>query len=402
MSTPTFAIVGAGLAGATAAETLRTAGFDGDIVLLGAERHGPYERPPLSKEYLHGGAERDSVFLHQPEWYAERRIDLRLDTTVTALDRGAHELVTGAGDRVRYDRLLLATGATPRRLTVPGSDADRVHYLRTVDDSDRLRAALRPGTKVVVIGGGWIGLETAAAAVAAGAEVTVLEQAELPLVRVLGPRVATVFADLHTGHGVDLRCGVAVAGIRAEPGAVLLGEGTEIAADVIVVGVGVAPNDALARAAGLAVDNGILVDEHLRTSDPDITAAGDVANAAHPLLGRPIRVEHWANASHQPVVAARTMLGQDATYDRLPFFFTDQYDLGMEYTGHAPDHDEVVIRGDLAAREFIAFWLADGRVQAGMNVNVWDVADDIERLIRSGVTVDTTRLADPATPLPQS
>ena len=294
--------------------------------------------------------------------------------------------MTADGNRLRYDKLLLTTGATPRRLPVPGADLAGVHYLRTLDDSDQLKAALRPGTRVVIIGGGWIGLETAAAARTAGAEVTVLEHAELPLLRVLGPQVAQVFADLHTDNGVDLRCGVTAAAIRpagTDPttaGGVQLADGTTLDADVIIVGIGVTPNVELARSCRLNVDNGILVDRHLRTSDDDICAAGDVANAYHPLLCRQLRVEHWANALHQPAVAAKTMLGKPATYDRLPYFFTDQYDLGMEYTGYTePDgHDQVVIRGDLHAREFIAFWLRDQRVLAGMNVNIWDVTEPIQ------------------------
>ena len=314
--TPAFAIVGASLAGAKAAEALRAEGFDGPVVLLGAEPHRPYERPPLSKGYLQGSADRDTVFVHEQAWYAEHQVDLRVDTTVTAVDRGAHELATSDGSRMRYDKLLLTTGASPRRLPVPGSDLAGVRYLRSLDDSDHLKAALRPGARVVIIGAGWIGLETAAAARAAGAEVAVLEQAELPLLGVLGPRVAQVFADLHRDHGVDLRCGVTVEAIqaaRADPssaGAVLLGDGAEVPADLVVVGVGVSPNVELARSCGLDVDNGILVDSHLVTSDNDILAAGDVANAHHPLLHRRLRVEHWANALHQPVVAARTMLGQ--------------------------------------------------------------------------------------------
>jgi len=400
--TPTFAIVGAGLAGAKAAEALRAEGFDGHVVLLGAEPHRPYERPPLSKGYLQGSADRDTVFVHKPAWYGEHQIDLRLDTTVTALDRRAHELVTTDGSRTRYDKLLLTTGASPRRLPVPGADLAGVRYLRSLDDSDHLKASLRPGARVVIIGAGWIGLETAAAARAAGTEVTVLEHAELPLLRVLGPRAARVFADLHRDHGVDLRCGVGVEAIRpahTDPttaAAVLLGDGTELPADVVIVGVGVGPNDELARSGGLDVDDGILVDEHLLTSDPDILAAGDVANAHHPLLGRRLRVEHWANALNQPAVAARTMLGRTASYDRLPYFFTDQYDLGMEYTGysHPDDHDQVVIRGDLQAREFIAFWLHDARVVAGMNVNVWDVTEPIRTLIESGEQIEPARLSD--------
>jgi 3-phenylpropionate/trans-cinnamate dioxygenase ferredoxin reductase subunit len=405
----TFAIVDAGLAGAKATEALRADGFDGRIVLLGAEPHRPYERPPLSKGYLQGGAERDTVYVHPSEWYAEHQVDLRLDTVVTAVDRRDHTLVTSDGGRLRYDKLLLTTGARPRRLPVSGSDLAGLHYLRSLDDSDRLRAAFRPGATVVVIGGGWIGLEAAAAARTAGAEVTVLEHAELPLLRVLGPQLARVFADLHTDHGVDLRCGVTVAAIQpttgdaSTAGAVLLADGTELGAAVIVVGVGVTPNVELARSCGLNVDNGILVNRHLVTSDVDILAAGDVANAYHPLLCRQLRVEHWANALHQPAVAAATMLGQSATYDRLPYFFTDQYDLGMEYTGYSDSdgHDQVVIRGDIGAREFIAFWLHDQHLVATMNVNVWDVIEPIRALIRSGDRVDATRLTDPDVPLAQ-
>ncbi|MEU7817461.1 FAD-dependent oxidoreductase [Pseudonocardia sp. NPDC049154] len=404
----TFAIVGAGLAGAKTAEALRAHGFDGRIVLLSAEPHRPYERPPLSKSYLQGNAELDTIFVHSPTWYTEHKVDLRLDTVVTAIDRHDHELTTRGGERLRYDKLLLATGATPRRLPVPGSDLGGVRCLRTLDDSDRLKAELRPGARVVVIGGGWIGLETAAAARTADAEVTVLEHAELPLLRVLGPEMGKVFAQLHIEHGVTLRCGVTVAALQpgvdpARVGAVRLTDGTVLDADLVIVAVGVTPNVDLARSCGLNVDNGILVNRHLVTSDPDILAAGDVANAYHPLLCRQLRVEHWANALHQPVVAAATMLGETASYDRLPYFFTDQYDLGMEYTGYTDPggYDQVAIRGDLDARAFIAFWLQDERLVAAMNVNVWDVTEPIRELIRSGERVDATELADLNVPLAQ-
>jgi 3-phenylpropionate/trans-cinnamate dioxygenase ferredoxin reductase subunit len=273
-----------------------------------------------------------------------------------------------------------------------------VHDLRTVDESDILRAAFRSGARVVIVGAGWIGLETAAAARTAGATVTVLESAPLPLLRVLGPQMAEVFASLHREHGVDLRLGVNVAAIRpadgdaSVAGSVALDDGTVLDADAVVVGVGVVPNVDLARSAGLAVDDGVLVDAHLRTSDHDVFAAGDVANADHPVLGRRIRVEHWANALNQPAVAARTMLGGDDVYDRLPYFFTDQYDLGMEYLGYAGADDEVVVHGDLGAREFVALWQRDGRVVAGMNVNVWDVTDRIRELILSGKPADAFEL----------
>ena len=380
----TFAIVGAGLAGARAAETLRAEGFDGRVVLFGAEAHLPYERPALSKGYLQGTAE--APFVHPAEWYAEQDVDLRLGTRVTALDPSAHEVETADGDRLRYTKLLLTTGSSVRRL------ADAV-TLRTLDDSDRLRAALRPDARVVIVGAGWIGLEVAAAARVAGAEVTVLEQAPAPLLAALGPEMAAVFARLHVEHGVDLRCGVTVRAVRSD--AVLLDDET-VPADLVVAGIGVTPDVDLARAAGLAVDNGIVVDEHLRSSAPDVWAAGDVANAYHPFAGRHVRVEHWANALHQPVVAAQAMLGKDAAYDRLPYFFTDQYDLGMEYTGFGGG--EVVVRGD--EREFVAFWLRDGRLTAAMNVNVWTGVPEIAgRLIRSGTRLDPAALADPAVPL---
>ena len=386
----TFAVVGAGLAGAKAVEALRGAGFGGHLVLLGAEPYLPYERPPLSKGYLLGKSERDAVFVHPAEWYGENDVDLRPDTPVAGLDRHAHELMTGDGDTLRYDKLLLATGASPRRLRIPGGELAGVHYLRDLDQSDTLRAAFRPEARVVVIGAGWIGLETASAARTAGAAVAVLESAPAPLLRVLGPQMAEVFAALHRDNGVDLRCGVTVAAIdpaRTDPstvGGVRLDDGTVLDADVVVVGVGVTPNVDLARQAGLAVDDGILVDASLRTSDSDVFAAGDVANAQHPVLHRRIRVEHWANALNQPAVAARGMLGQQATYDRLPYFFSDQYDLGMEYLGYADADDEVVVHGDLAAREFVALWTREGRVVAGMNVNVWDVTERIRELILSG------------------
>jgi 3-phenylpropionate/trans-cinnamate dioxygenase ferredoxin reductase component len=402
-----FLLIGGGLAGAGTARALRDEGFDGPVVLVGAEPHPPYERPPLSKKYLLGEADRDTVFVTEPSWYADNGVDLRTGTRAVALDTAGHRVTLEDGEELSYRRLLLATGARPRPLTVPGADQLDLHYLRTLDDSDRLRSALTPGTRVVIIGGGWIGLETAAAARTLGADVTVLEGAELPLLRVLGPEIAGVFADLHHRHAVDLRCGTQVVAIRpagpagSAAGTVVLADGTEVEADVVVVGIGAVPEDALARAGGLAVDDGIVVDEQLRSSDPDVFAAGDVANAAHPFLGRRLRVEHWANALNQPRTAALAMLGRPAEYDRLPYFYSDQYDLGMEYTGHAVPggYDEVVIRGDVGARQFIAFWLAQGRVLAGMNVNVWDVTEPIRDLIRSRRLVDRAALADPAVPL---
>ncbi|HEX6500307.1 MAG TPA: FAD-dependent oxidoreductase [Micromonosporaceae bacterium] len=398
-----FVIVGAGLAGAKAAQTLREEGFDGDIVLLGDEPERPYERPPLSKGLLLGSAERDSVYVHDSGWYAEHHVDLRTGARVVALDRSGRTVDLADGQRVGYRKLLLATGSRPRDLPVPGADLDGVLRLRTLADSDRINQALTDSANVVIIGAGWIGLEIAAAARGRGAAVTVVEAAHLPLARVLGDEIATVFADLHRDHGVTFHFGTQVREVRGtgRVSSVVLDDGTTLPADVVVVGVGARPNVELAEQAGLTVGNGIVVDAGLRTGDQDIVAAGDVANVAHPLLGGYIRVEHWANALNSGPAAARAMLDLPVSYDRLPYFYTDQYDLGMEYTGHAPlgSYDRVVVRGDLAKREFIAFWTGGGRVLAGMNVNIWDVTAPIGELIRSGRPVDPDRLADPDVPL---
>ncbi len=399
---PSFVIAGASLAGAKAAETLRDEGFDGDIVLLGAEPERPYERPPLSKGYLLGKDPRDSVYVHPADWYAEHRVDLRQGVTVTAIDRGAATVVTsgpGGTGYLAYDKLLLATGASPRRLSFPGSDREEVLYLRTLADSDRLRSAFQRGTRVVVAGAGWIGLETTAAARSADCPVTVLEPQPGALHDQLGPELGAVFADLHRAHGVEFRFGERAVEFR--PGMVITSAGAEIPADILVVGIGAAPNDGLAARAGLETGNGVLTDAALRTSDQNIFAAGDVANSFNPLLGRRVRVEHWANALNGGPAAARSMLGQPVSYDRVPYFYSDQYNLGMECAGPPSPgtYDQVLYRGDPAALEFIAFWLSRGAVVAGMNVNVWDVNDDIQSLIRSAREVDPARLANPGIPL---
>ncbi|GAA4907408.1 3-phenylpropionate/trans-cinnamate dioxygenase ferredoxin reductase subunit [Actinomycetospora succinea] len=400
----THVIVGAGLAGAKAAETLREDGFAGRVVLIGEEQERPYDRPPLSKEYLQGNADRDAVYLHTADWYAEHGVELRSGTRAAAIDRDAHEVVLADGERVGYRKLLLATGSSPRRLPVAGADLDGVHYLRTLGDSDTIAATIRSSSRIVVVGGGWIGLEVTAAARIADVAVTVVESAPLPLLRVLGPEIAEVFATLHREHGVDLRVDTDLAEITGRDGRVTgvrLADGTEIDADAVVVGVGITPNTDLAEAAGLEVSNGVVVDTRHRTSDPDVHAAGDVANLWYPAFERHLRVEHWDNARNGGPAAARAMLGDETAYDHLPYFFTDQYDLGMEYTGYvAPgEYDEVVVRGELSSREFVAFWLAGGRVLAGMNVNIWDVTDPIARLVRLEETFDRGRHADPAVPL---
>jgi NADPH-dependent 2,4-dienoyl-CoA reductase/sulfur reductase-like enzyme len=402
-SDQTFVIVGASLAGAKAAETLRTEGFDGGIVLIGAEEHLPYERPPLSKDYFQGKSERDKIFVHDQAWYAANNIDVRLGTTATAIDPAAHTVTLDNGEHVHYSKLLLATGSTPRTLTIPGSDLSGVFYLRTVDDSEAIRGAIKGGGRVVVVGAGWIGLETAAGARNYGADVTIIEPQETPLYGVLGPELGQVFAQLQRDNGVDLRLQTGVQEFRGDGkvSSVVTDQGDEIPADVVIVGVGIRPNVELAEGAGLTVDNGIVVNEYLQSSDPDIYAAGDVANAHNPFLGRHLRVEHWANALNGGPAAAKSMLGKREPYDRVPYFFSDQYDLGMEYSGLATPggYDEVVYRGDKDKREFIAFWLSDNRVIAGMNVNVWDVTDPIQQLIRSRVQVDAAKLADTSIPL---
>ena len=404
----TFVIVGAGLAGAKAAETLRGEGFAGRVVLLGEETERPYERPPLSKGLLLGTAGRDEPYVHEAGWYVEHDVDLRTGITATGIDPAAHEVRTGDGTAIGYDKLLIATGATPRALPVPGADLGNVLKLRTFAESDRISATVGGDTRLVVVGAGWIGLEVAAAARERGASVTVVEMGALPLQNVLGDQLAEVFAGLHREHGVDFRFGTQVRALDGDRtvSRVVLADGAELPADAVLVAVGVTPNTGIAADAGLAVDNGILVDRRLRTSDPDVFAAGDVANIDHPLLHARVRVEHWDVALNTGPAAARAMLGQDVSYDRLPYFYTDQYDLGMEYAGWVPPGTkaDVVIRGDLGRREFIAFWLVDGRVAAGMNVNIWDVNDAIQDVVRAGLagaTVEPDRLADPDVPLPE-
>ncbi|MDQ0842655.1 MULTISPECIES: NAD(P)/FAD-dependent oxidoreductase [unclassified Streptomyces] len=409
----TFVIVGGGLAGAKAAETLRAEGFTGRVILIGDERDHPYERPPLSKAYLTGKDERDSVFVHEPGWYARADIELHLGQTVVSIDRETRSVRLGDGTVVHYDKLLLTTGAEPRRLDIPGTGLAGVHHLRRLAHADRLRHVLaalgRDNGHLIIAGAGWIGLEVAAAARGYGAEVTVVEPAATPLYQVIGPELGQFFAELHRERGVRFHFGVRLTEIIGQDGMVLAArtdDGEEHPAHEILAAIGAAPRTALADAAGLdladrAEGGGIAVDESLRTSDPDIYAAGDVAAARHPLLGTRLRVEHWANALNGGPAAARAMLGQDVSYDRVPYFFSDQYDLGMEYSGWAPpgSYDEVVLRGDVGRREFIAFWLKDRRVLAGMNVNVWDVTAPIQQLIRTRAEVDPQTLGDPGVAL---
>ncbi|MEO8966677.1 MAG: FAD-dependent oxidoreductase [Solirubrobacteraceae bacterium] len=401
MSKQTFIIAGASLAGAKAAEELRERGFDGRVLLIGAEPERPYERPPLTKDYLRGDSPREKAYVHDEGFYAQHQIELFTGATVTAIDAGASR-VTLADDReLGFDRLLLTTGAEPRRIQIPGADLDGVYYLRTLADCDLLRERLDAGGHVVVVGAGWIGSEFAASARQRGLDVTVIDPLKLPNERIFGPEIGSFYRDVHTQHGVELMLGEGVQAFEGDGRVTRLrtADGRTVDCDFAVVGIGVVPRVELAQQAGLEVDNGVLVNEQLQTSAPRVFAAGDIARAWHPFFGERIRVEHWSNALNQGPAAARAMLGEPVSYDRVPYFFSDQYDVGMEYSGHAPQWDEVVFRGDRAGGEFIAFWLKDGRVIAGMNVNVWDVNEHVQTLIRSRQAVDVAALIDPDTPL---
>ena len=399
MVNPTHVIVGASLAGASAAAALRKEGFDGRIVLIGEETERPYERPELSKTYLRGEAKKD-LHVHAPDFYRENAIELLADRRVERVDVDRREV--GVGDEsIRFDRLLLATGAAPRRLDVPGGDLEGIETLRTMADADRIREQALEADAVVVIGGGWIGSEVAASLRELGRDVTLILPGQDPLEHVLGSALGSMYGQAHKEHGVSLVTGTTVTGFEGKDHvtAARTRGGRTVPADLVVAGIGAQPRVELAARAGLTVDDGIVVDERLETSVRGIFAAGDVANAMHPRYGRRLRIEHWDNAKRQGRTAAANMLGQAKAYDRIPYFYSDQYDIGMEYTGRATPDDQLVFRGDRDGREFIAFWLRDDRVLAGMNVNIWDVAPAIERLIDSGSEVDVRRLTDERRPL---
>jgi 3-phenylpropionate/trans-cinnamate dioxygenase ferredoxin reductase subunit len=370
-------------------------------VLVGAEPELPYERPPLSKDYLRGESERDKALVHERGFYREREIELVVGTAVTAIDPSAGRLTLAGERELAFDKLLLTMGAEPRRLEIAGAALDGIHYLRTLEDSEAIRKRLAAGGRVAVVGAGWIGSEVAASARQLGLEVTLIDPTTLPNERIFGREIGEFYRDLHAQHGVELLLGEAVEAFEGDAAVarVRTASGKTVECDFAVVGIGVAPRVGLARDAGLAVDNGVIVDERLQTSAGNVFAAGDVANAWHPLFERRIRVEHWANALNQGPVAARAMLGENVAYDRIPYFFSDQYEVGMEYSGLATAWDEVVFRGDRDAGEFMAFWLQEDRVVAGMNVNVWDVNQHLQALIRSRQTLDAGALRDPDTPL---
>jgi 3-phenylpropionate/trans-cinnamate dioxygenase ferredoxin reductase subunit len=396
MSAP-IVLVGGGLATGTAVRELRSQGYAGDLVVIAGESHPPYERPPLSKGYLLGNEPAEKALVNAESWYAEHDVDLRTGVTVESVDPDARTLRAG-GEDLEWTGLLLATGATPRHLALADDSGAPVHYLRTLDDSTELKARLQPGARIGIIGGGWIGLEVASAAQQAGSEVVVLEALEQPLLNVVGPEVGALFAQLHREKGVDVRTGVRIDSIRSSSDGPTIGlaGGDTLTVDHLVVGVGVTPVADLAADAGIAVDNGILVDARLRTSAPGVYAAGDVANVDHPVLGHRLRVEHWDTAIKHGTVAATNLLGGSSVADHLPYFFTDQYALGLEYVGHpGPDgFDRVVITGDtdgpVEGRAFRVWWMRGRRVVAGMHVNDWDAIDRVRELV--GTEADETAL----------
>jgi 3-phenylpropionate/trans-cinnamate dioxygenase ferredoxin reductase subunit len=382
-------IIGAGLAGASAAFALREAGFEGAVTLLGDERHQPYERPPLSKGYLRGEEPAEKAHVRPAVDYADASIALRLGAHAVTIDRTDHQVRLADGSQLPYDRLLLATGASARNLPVPGADLPGVMTLRTLDDADAIRTAAARAEQVVVVGGGWIGSEVAASLRQLGHHVMLIINGSVPLERVLGREVGAIYGQLHRDNGVELRPGrvTGIEGTKRVTG-VRLDRGTVLPAQLVVAGVGAVPRLELARRAGLAIaGDGVAVDDQLRTSDDAIFAAGDIAAAWHPRYQRRLRVEHWDNAREQGAAAARNLLGAGEPYARVPYFYSDQFDLGMEYRGHAPAWDEVVIRGDTERREFLAFWIADGRVVAAMNANLWDAADSLADLVARQVPV---------------
>ncbi len=397
----TMLIIGGGLAGATTAATLREEGFTGPVALIGNEDQVPYIRPPLSKGFLAGKDSEESLLPYPQEWYAQNNVELITGLSASAINPAEHSVTLSDGSTRSYQKLLLATGASPRVIPFPGAGLEGVQYFRTKADSQRLRKELAGGgRRLVLVGSGWIGMEIAATARELGNDVTLMGLEEIPLSAAIGPEIGAAFAARHREAGVQFRLPASAKEIRGDGGrvtAVVTTTGETLPADLVVIAVGVVPDTALAEAAGLTLGNGIRVDSALRTSDPDIFAAGDVANALHPVTGEYARSEHWANAIASGKVAGRSMLGKDAVLDEIPYFYTDQFDIGMEYSGYAAltrDAD-LVIRGSLETREFIAFWLRGGKVVAGMNVNVWDVQDAIKALVSSGRTVDPERLADP-------
>lgn len=402
----THVIVGGGQAGGRAAEAMRAAGFDGRIVCLAGEPERPYERPPLSKGVLTGDAPESAAYLREPAYYTDNGIEVRTGAPVEAIDRAARRVVLEDGTDLAYDRLLLATGARVKRLPLPGSDLAGVHYLRSLADSRALRARLVDGARVAIVGGGYIGLEVAAAAAKRGCAVTVLEGAATVMGRQLPAELGTWFAAQHRARGIDVVTGAQVAAFEARGdapgcvGAVRCADGTRKPADVVVVGVGVAPATELAEQAGLACDDGIVVDAQGRTSDPAVFAAGDVTRHPNPVLGRTIRLESWQNAQYQAEAAGRTMAGVPTDYRMVPWFWSDQFDLNLQMVGVPESWDRLVWRGEPDPEAgFAVFCLADGVAVGASAVNLGKAVAPARKLLESGARPDPAALADPGTSL---
>jgi 3-phenylpropionate/trans-cinnamate dioxygenase ferredoxin reductase subunit len=392
----TFVIVGAGVAGGGAAAALREEGFDGRVVLIGAEQQPPYERPPLSKEYLRGESSFERALFQPPDFYDENGVETRFGVRATRVDAAEKVVELDGGERVAYDRLLVATGGRNRRFRIPGMDLEGIYSLRTVADSDRIRAEISPGRRAVVVGMGFIGSEVAASLRQSGVDVVVVDRNEVPLRRVLGEEVGRVIEGIHRDHGTSMIFEDTVAAFegvgRVERATTA--RGRRIECDFVVVGLGVEPVTDLLADTGAEIDNGVVVDEYLRTGVEGIYAAGDVANHYHPVFGRRIRVEHWQNALKQGPVVARNMLDKDEPYDEIPWFWSDQYEHNLQYAGFHTEWDELVVRGSMEERNFVAFYRKDRRVLAAVAVNR---GRDLRRsmpLIKAREPIDAARLCD--------
>jgi 3-phenylpropionate/trans-cinnamate dioxygenase ferredoxin reductase subunit len=396
LAKPTFVLLGGGLASATAASTLRMAGFDGRVIIVGDEAHIPYSRPPLSKEVLRGEKSPEQTWLRPPTWYTSKDVELRLGIRATAVDPGAHLVELADGTRLAYDKLLVATGGVPRTLDIPGVDLPGVLFLRRLDDALALRGQLIPGAPVVVIGAGFIGAEVAASARTLGCEVTMFEIAEIPLGRALGPEIGQIYADVHREHGVELRTRVGVDRIEGHGHVqrVVATDGRVHDASVVVIGVGLVPELDLAGSSGLAIGNGVIVDEYCRTSADDVFAAGDIANHPNLFLGRRIRIEHWQNAQHQGAAAARNMLGQQQPFREVPWVWSDQYEHNLQVVGLPDPTQRMVLRGDTETRNFSAFFIRDGRVTAALAINRPEDIRVARLMIHDGTEAAEGHLAD--------
>jgi 3-phenylpropionate/trans-cinnamate dioxygenase ferredoxin reductase subunit len=393
----TFVVVGANSTGGTAAATLRTDGFDGRVVLIGAEQHPPYERPPLSKEYLRGEVPRDHTFLRPQSWYGDNDVELMLSTRAKEIDTAAKVVRLDGGDDVAYDKLLLATGGQNRRLAVPGLDLDGVHDLRTFEDADAIRSRAARGGKAVVVGAGFIGCEVTASLRVMGVDVEVVEPLPAPLVRVVGPEVARLFEEIHRDHSVGFHFGQGISAFEGTGGRVeevVTESGRRLGCDFAVVGVGIQPVTELAAEGGLELANGIAVDPFLRTSEQDIFAAGDVADHQHPLFGRRLRVEHWDNALKMGAAAAKNMMGAGVAFDDPHWFWSDQYDYNLQYVGFAAEWDELIVRGNLEERNFVGFYVKAGVVQAAVGINRGRDVRRAAGLIKAQKPIDPASLRD--------